>query len=346
MSRSHPKTQLLLARLREFYREPEVIFWVYGFPLILALTLGIAFTRKEPQPPPVDVEGTPGQSQVADLTSLLQSQGLPTEVHAPADCKERLTSGKTSLVVVPKAEGYRFIYDKARDDSTLALHWVDAVLCRRGCPQAPAVTPDPVDTPGERYIDFLLPGLVGMSLMGGGLWGVGFVIVDMRVRKLLKRFLATPMRRTDFLLSIMSARLVFTVPEIVLLLVFGWLVFGVPVRCPLPNLALAVVVGAAAFAGIGLLVACRAQRTETVSGLMNAVMLPQWLLSGTFFSSDRFPEALQPVIQALPLTQLNRALREVILQDKPLSDVAWRLALLAVWGGVSFALALRWFRWR
>jgi ABC-2 type transport system permease protein len=346
MTRRHPLGQLLLARLREFYREPETIFWVYGFPLLLACGLGIAFTGKEPQPPAVDVQGSPEQSQDAALAKLLHSKGLPTEIHPLAECKQRLSIGKTALFVELTPGGPRLNYDKTRPDSVLAYHWVDAVLTRAANPQAPAAIPENVETPGDRYIDFLLPGLIGMNLMGGGLWGVGFVIVDMRVRKLLKRFLATPMRRSDFLLSIMSARLVFMFPEMVLLLLFGWLAFGVPIRCPLPTLALVILIGAASFAGIGLLVACRPQKTETVSGLMNLVMLPMWLLSGTFFSSERFPEVMQPIVQALPLTQLNYALREVMLQDQPLTEIGWRLAILALWGGVSFALALRWFRWR
>jgi ABC transporter DrrB family efflux protein len=346
MNRNHPLYQLLLARLRSFYREPIAIFWVYGFPLILAVLLATAFTGKEPQPPAVDVQGTPEQTEAAALANVLRSNGLPVAVHPEAECRQRLSGGKTSLVIVPTGEGYRYVYDKTRDDCVLAYHWTDALLARHACPRPPTVTPVIIETPGERYIDFLLPGLLGMNLMGGGLWGVGFVIVDMRVRKLLKRLLATPMRRSDFLLSMLGARLVFMVPEMVILVSFGLLAFDVPVRCPLPTLALVVVVGAAAFAGIGLLVACRADRTETVSGLMNLVMLPQWLLSGVFFSSARFPEAVQPVVQALPLTQLNTALREVMLQGMPLTDVAWRLGVLALWGGVSFALALRWFRWR
>jgi ABC-type multidrug transport system permease subunit len=346
MNRNHPLAQLVLARIREFYREPEVVFWVYGFPLILAVGLGIAFTRKEPKPPEVDVQGTAGNSQVAALASLLQSKGLPTEIHTEAESMQRLTTGKTALIIVPAADGNRYIYDKTRDECVLAFYWVDAVLTHNACPQAPAATTVEVDTPGDRYIDFLLPGLLGMNLMGGGLWGVGFVIVDMRVRKLLKRFLATPMRRSDFMLSILGARLVFMFPEIVLLLLFGWLTFGVPVRCPIATLLVVIVIGAATFGGIGLLVACRAEKTEAVSGLMNLVMLPQWILSGTFFSSERFPEFMQPIVQALPLTQLNGALREVMLQDKSLTEVGWRLGILAVWGGVSFTLALRWFRWR
>ena len=257
-----------------------------------------------------------------------------------------MSTGKTALFLVPGSNPPLLRYDNTRDDSVLALHWVDEVLVRAANPSTPEPNTEIDNTPGDRYIDFLLPGLLGMNLMGGGLWGVGFVIVDMRVRKLLKRLLATPMHRGDFLMSIMSARLVFMFPEMALLLLFGWLAFGVPIRCSLVTLALVILIGAATFAGIGLLVACRPEKTETVSGLMNLVMLPMWLLSGIFFSSGRFPEAVQPLIQALPLTQLNNALREAMLQGRPLTDIAWRLGILALWGGISFTLALRWFKWR
>jgi ABC-2 type transport system permease protein len=346
MKRRHPLAQLILARLREFYREPEVIFWVYGFPLLLACGLGIAFSGKTPQPPAIDVQGSPGQTDAEELAKLLKDKGLKVEIHGQAECEQRMSTGKTSLFLVP-GNPRQLVYDNTREDCVLAFHWVDDVLVRAASPNLPAADAKTITTPGDRYIDFLLPGILGMNLMGGGLWGVGFVIVDMRVRKLLKRFLATPMRRGDFLLSIMSARLVFMFPEMALLLLFGcWLVFDVPIRCSLVTLAVVIVIGAATFAGIGLLVACRPEKTETVSGLMNLVMLPMWLLSGIFFSSERFPEAVQPLIQALPLTQLNNALREAMLQGKPLTDIAWRLGILALWGGVSFTLALRWFKWR
>jgi ABC-2 type transport system permease protein len=178
------------------------------------------------------------------------------------------------------------------------------------------------------------------------LWGVGFVIVDMRVRKLLKRLLATPMHHGDFLLAVLTGRLVFTIPEMALLVLVGHYCFGVPVRGNVLALTAVAFIGAAAFAGIGLLLACRTERTETVAGLMNLVQLPMWLLSGTFFSSRRFPEAMQPFVQALPLTQLNDALREVMLEGAGLSEVGWRLALLACWAAVTFLLAVRFFRWQ
>jgi ABC-type multidrug transport system permease subunit len=202
-----------------------------------------------------------------------------------------------------------------------------------------------VTEPGARYIDFLVPGLLGMNLMGSGLWGVGFVIVDMRVRKLLKRFVATPMKRSHFLWSMVGGRLVFMIPELFIILGAGALLFKVTVRGNWFAIFSLSLVGAISFSGLGLLVASRAQRIETVSGLMNLVMLPMWLFSGIFFSPDRFPALLQPFVQALPLTQLNYALRSVILEGAPLQSQALRLSVVVLWGGVSFLLALRWFRW-
>jgi ABC transporter DrrB family efflux protein len=346
MQRWNPLGQLIVARLREFYREPEVIFWVYGFPLILALGLGIAFKNREPEPPVVDVQEVPGSSASEALVQALKDAGLNVSLHDEEPCRQRLRTGKTALYVVPTDTGYDYVYDKTRGESVAALYQVDDAILRWKSAPSWQRQDRPVDEPGSRYIDFLLPGLMGLNLMGGGLWGVGFVIVDMRVRKLLKRLLATPMRRSDFLLSVLGARMVLMLPEMVLLLLFGWLVFGVPVRGNPLVLALTILLGASAFAGIGSLIACRTEKTETVSGLINLVMLPMWLLSGTFFKSQYFPDAAQPFIQALPLTQLNDALRAIMQEGASLSAVAWRLAILAGYAVVCFTLALRWFRWQ
>jgi ABC-type multidrug transport system permease subunit len=182
--------------------------------------------------------------------------------------------------------------------------------------------------------------------MGGGMWGVGFVVVDMRVRKLLKRFLATPMRRSDFLLALMGSRLMFTLADVVILLVFGYFAFGVQNQGNILELAGVVLLGGAAFAGIGLLVASRAQTLETVSGLMNLVILPMWVFSGVFFSSERFPESVQPLINLLPLTPLNQMLRGIMLEGKSIAAMWPQATILGVYAVSSFAIALRIFRWR
>jgi ABC-type multidrug transport system permease subunit len=335
---------LLLSRLREFYREPEAIFWVYGFPILLAIGLGIAFRERPPEIVRVDV----AESASARVLEALRADARFSAAPCSGDaCAQRLRLGRTDLVV--EADGddaleYRF--DPTRPESVLARARVDDALQRAAGRRDPVAARErPVTQPGSRYIDFLIPGLLGMNLMGGGLWGIGFVIVDMRVRKLLKRLVATPMRRSDFLLAMMASRIVFMLPEVALLLLAGRFLFQVQVHgSPVAVLALALL-GAVAFAGLGLLVACRAQKIETVSGLMNLVMLPMWLLSGIFFSSERFPAVFQPAIRLLPLTMLNDALRAVILEGASLPSQTLRIAGLALWGAVSFALALRWFRW-
>ncbi|HKD36718.1 MAG TPA: ABC transporter permease [Pirellulales bacterium] len=357
-----PLGQLIMARLREFYREPEAVFWVYGFPILMVVLLGIAFRNKPVEQIRVDIIEDPLAEQTKTaLEKGAASQKFIAQIHDEGAAQLRRRTGKTDLVVLAtpdaastsgssspgsKTPHYQFFFDPSRPESVLAKNAVDDALERAaGRKDIVTVTDRPVEEPGSRYIDFLVPGLLGMGLMGGGLWGVGFVTVDMRIRKLLKRFVATPMRRSDFLAGIMISRLVFMVPEVLVLLIFARVVFGVVIQGSLLAVVVLILLGAFTFAGIGLLVASRARTLETVSGLMNLVMLPMWVLSGIFFSSERFPEAAQPVIKALPLTPLIDALRAVMLEGASFAGIGQQLAELAAWGIVTFVLALRWFRW-
>ena len=341
----YPLIQLMLARVREFYREPEAVFWVYGFPILIVVALGIAFRNKPVENATVDVVAGPAADEVV---GQLQASGKFTARAFDAEtCHRQLRTGKTDLVIVPQTGGgYEFDYDPTRPESLLARNAAADVLQRAAGRKDPVPTRDEeMKEPGGRYIDFLVPGLVGMSLMGGGLWGVGYAVVDLRVRKLLKRLLATPLRPRDFLLALLTSRLVFLVPEMLVLVLAGRLLFGVPIRGAVGTLALVLVVGGAAFAGLGLLLASRTANTEVVSGLINLLMLPMWMLSGTFFASSRFPGWLQPFIAALPLTPLNHALRGVMLEGASLTAVLHEVATLAGWAVVSFLVALKWFRW-
>jgi ABC-type multidrug transport system permease subunit len=350
--RYHPLWELVLARLREFYREPEAIFWVYGFPVLIVVALGIAFRNKPVERITVDIQDGAGDTAAVDFVQKELAEDkryvYVVAVNDEAGCRLRLRTGKTELVVVPSSSGrgYEYVFDPTRPEGLLARSRVDDTLQRAAKREDPLPTRDvEVNEPGGRYIDFLIPGLLGMSVMGGGLWGVGFAIVDMRIRKVLKRLLATPMRKTDFLGAVLISRLLFLVPEVLVLLIFAWLAFGVVIRGSLLALAAIILLGSLAFCGIGLLVASRARTLEAVSGLMNLVMLPMWILSGIFFSSERFPEVAQPFIQALPLTPLINALRNVSLEGATLASQWPQLAILAAWGAGGFLLALRWFRW-
>lgn len=351
-----PVWQLTLSRLREFSRQPAAIFWVYGFPLLMITALGVAFRDDPVEHIAVDLvadhsAGTTIPTAVMTLRDKLatdsrfQLQTLPAE-----NWRKRLQAGKTDLVieVLPSggAAAFQLWDEPRRAESRLARYAVEAALLRSGKTGPPPPEVSHLQEPGSRYIDFLLPGMLGMSLMGGGLWGVGFVIVDMRVRKLLKRFLATPMRRSDFLLAIMFSRLAFTLADIVLLLLVGYFVFGVRCYGSYLDLTAAVLLGGIGFCGIGLLVASRAQTLETASGLMNLVMLPMWILSGVFFSSERFPADVQPLINLLPLTALNQVLRGIMLEGQSLAALWPQAAILAAYGVSTFGIALRVFRWR
>src|SRR6266404_4420766 len=366
----HPLAELTLTRIREFVREPEVIFWVFIFPVLLACALGLAFRNTAPEKIRIAVEGN-GKNQV--VAALERSGDVVPVVLSEEEAARALRTGNVALVVRvvgsqisdPRSQILNqgsqvsgqgsqtafpqliYRYDPTRPESRTAKLAVDNALWRaKGTDNDLNARDETVAEVGARYIDFLIPGLIGLNLMGSGMWGLGFAIVSARGKKLLKRFAATPMLRSHYLLSFMLSRLLFLALEVAALVVFARRVFGVVVRGSLIDVAVCAVVGALAFSGLGLLVAARPRTVEGVSGLMNFVMLPMWLLSGTFFSAARFPQWFQPVIKALPLTALNDVMRAVMNDGMPLMSHWTQLAIVLAWGLVSFVVALRIFRWQ
>ncbi len=359
-ARFRPLVELTLARVREFMREPEVVFWVFAFPILLVCALGLAFRNTGPEKIPVAVERSDARAAEADalLNALSSSGDLQATLLSPAEAAQALRSGKVALVVspsggsgasasnsLPTSPVYR--YDPSRPESRQARLTIDDALQRAaGRADVVRASNETFTEPGARYIDFLIPGLLGLNLMGSGLWGVGFAVVSARTKKLLKRFAATPMRRSHYLLSFVFSRLIFLVLEVAVVIAFAYLAFGFRVRGSWLEMAFLLLLGSMMFAGIGLLVAARPRTMEGVSGLMNLVAMPMWLLSGTFFSSERFPEVIQPFIKALPLTALNDSLRTV-MNDGASIGVAWLPVLvLLAWCVVGFAVALKVFRWQ
>jgi ABC-type multidrug transport system permease subunit len=343
--RRSPLIALTRTRVLEFVREPEAVFWVFAFPVIMAVILGLAFRDRPADRIPVGIAGEPRLRQLGGAP--LSSPALKTMVFPTVEQGlHALRTGKIALLVENHSPlVYRF--DPTRPDARVARLEVDEAVQRLAGRRDPvAIREERVREKGSRYIDFLLPGILGLNLMGTGVWGIGFSIVNARLKKTLKLMIATPMRKSEYLLAQILSRFVFLVVEVAVILLFGVLVFGVPVRGSVSLLLGVALVGALCFAGLGLLVVARAQTLEAASGLMNLVMVPMWLLSGVFFSSERFPNAVQPVIHALPLTGLNDALRAVMLEGQGLPAVAPELALLGVWGLASFALALKIFRWQ
>jgi ABC-type multidrug transport system permease subunit len=334
--------------MKEMGREPEVIFWVFAFPILLALGLGIAFRNRPAEVNRVAIVAGEGAGQALDLLQAsLRKGSVRAEVLPQAAAFNQFRLGKYDLVVIPRAGGsFEYRYDPARPESVLARATVnDAMQAAAGRKDALPASAKASSEPGSRYIDFLIPGLLGMNLMNSGMWGIGFALVEMRQRRLLKRFLATPMRRADFLLALASSRLVLMLVELAVLLGFGVLAFHLRVMGSWAAILSISAVGALSFGGLGLLTASRAQKIETVSGLINVVMMPMWIFSGVFFSYERFPPLIIPLLKILPLTALNDALRATILEGASLAAQGTRLLVLLLWGGLSYLLALRWFRW-
>jgi len=333
--------QLTMVRFRLFLREPEAIFWIFVFPILLAVGLGIAFRNR-----PADVFQV--GATTAQLTQALAAdKGLTAATMNQADGTRALATGSILLLVIETPDGVSYKYDDTNPDARTARMVADrAIQTAAGRREAVHVENQLVHETGSRYIDFVVPGLLGMNLMGSAIWGMGFSIVESRQKKLLKRLVASPMPRWQYLASYLLSRLSMLVIEVVGFLGFARLIFGVPFRGSMWQLGLLCVLTSLAFSALGLLVASRAKTMEAASGLMNLVMLPMWILSGVFFSATRFPAVIQPVVRALPLTAAIEALRGNMLQGTNLGQQTAQIGILLAWLVVAFAISLRIFRWR
>lgn len=338
----HPLAQLTLVRFREFLREPEALFWVFIFPIILAAGLGIAFRNRPPEVLQIGAV-TPSLSRSLRTEKLLSVREFNPETGLQA-----LRAGKVALLAVPGPNGaVVYEYDDTNPEGRTARMLADRAVQRAAGRVDPVGANDRIlREPGSRYIDFLIPGLLGMNLMSSGIWGLGFTIVDSRRKKLIKRLVATPMPRHYYLLSFALSRLLMLGVEVGVLIGFGAFVFQVPVRGSLFDMAVLCLVSSFAFGSLGLLIASRAQTIEAVSGIMNVVMMPMWIVSGVFFSAQRFPDFVQPLIRVLPLTAVIDALRANMLQGAGIVQLAPQLGILGCWTIVCFSVALKIFRWR
>jgi len=258
-----------------------------------------------------------------------------------------LATGTILLLAIPEPGGVAYRYDDTNPDARAARLLVDRALqAAAGQRDAMHAENQLIHETGSRYIDFVIPGLLGMNLMGSAIWGLGFSIVEARQKKLLKRLVASPMPRWQYLTSFLLSRLVMLIVEVAAFLGFARLAFGVPFRGSLWQLGILCVLTSLSFSALGLLISSRARTMEAASGLMNLVMLPMWIFSGVFFSASRFPAIIQPFVRALPLTAANDAFRANMLQGVGLDHLGMPVAILLAWLIVPFAVALKIFRWR
>jgi ABC-2 type transport system permease protein len=336
-----PLAQLTLVRFREFLREPEALFWVFLFPILLAAGLGLAFRNR-----PAEVLKI-GAVTPQVVSALRQEKLLDVQELDYRTAEASLRAGKIVLIAEPGNGGVVYQYDDTNPEGRTARMLADRAVQKAGGRVDPVKSGDLLlREPGSRYIDFLLPGLLGMNIMGSSIWSLAFGVVEARRKKLLKRLIATPMPRHEYLLSFLLSRLTMLVVEVSTLLGFGILVFGVPMRGSLVSFTALCVVGSLSFSSLGLLIASRVRTIEGVSGLTNSIMMPMWIVSGVFFSAQRFPDLIQPVIRALPLTAMIDALRGNMLQGAGLAQLWPQMAVLGAWLIVCFTLALKLFRWK
>ena len=339
--------QLTSVRFKEFVREPEALFWSFGFPILLAIGLGIAFRSKPAEVVHVAVvDNGPRARAITD--AVRADRRLAVERLSADSAAVALRTGRVALVVIPAGgDSVEFEFDDTRPDARIARLLVNDAVQRGGGRRDTVVVADrQIRERGSRYIDFVIPGLLGMNIMGGGIWGLGFSIVDQRRKHLLKRLVATPMSRAEYLFAYLASRIILLIVEVVVLLGSAILLFDVPMRGSWIAVSLIIAISALTFGGLGLLIASRPRTIEAVSGLTNLAMLPMWVLSGVFFSAENFPKSVQPIIQALPLTATNNALRANMLRGEGWSVLAPELRILALWMIAAFAIALRIFRWR
>jgi len=340
----HPLVELTLARLREFAREPEALFWAFLFPIVMSVAMAVAFPAGRGQTVRVGV--APGEQSEALRQTLAAAKDIVVRDVPPERQLQALRNGEVHVIVeAGSPPTYRF--DPVREESRLARLVLDNALKH----SAGRVEPwhaheDLIDIPGSRYVDWLIPGIISLGIMNSGLWSIGFMTVQARLRKLLKRLAASPMRRRHFLMAPVIARLALLGPEIAAPLLFGSMALGMPVRGGVASIALVAVAGALMFGSLGVLMGSRVRTFEAASGLMNLISIPMWVLSGVFFSASNYPDAVQPFIQALPLTALGDAMRGVILEGASLPSLANELAIIAVWTIVPFVIALKIFKWR
>jgi len=328
---------------REFWRSPEAVFWTYGFPLLMAVVLGFAFQPKPPEPVAVAIVAGPGADALAAVIA-----GNPRFLveRLDAEAADRaLARGRVALLLRGSLAEPILRADPTRPEAELARLLVERTLREARDGRGPPLASEVEDRPGSRYIDFLIPGLIGLNLLGAGMWGVGFNLVQLRIQNLLRRLFVTPMRPGEFLLGYMAGRFVLVLPESAAIVLFGAVLWGVPFRGSIAAFSLLVIVGGLVCSGLGCLLATRARTIEGIAGLMNAFQLPMWLLGGVFFSTDRMTGIVRWAADALPLTHLNRALRDVMLEAGGFYEVLWPLAGLTGFAVLCFVLALRLFRW-
>ena len=369
--------QLILANIRELIREPGVLFWGIIFPILMSLGLGIAFTKKKDVITEVAVIGrsdlfSPKINDTSKIAQFLrfnhavsmtdakgvqlmklkitdEKLGNTTFTFLPLDWPQamrELKRGRVNLILEQKNDSVRYNFDPMNPDAQLAYLKLTKML---GSSEQLAGSRDsdvkPLTISGTRYIDFLIPGLIAMGVMMSSLWGVSYAIIERRSKKLLRRMVATPMKRSNFLIALITVRLLMNFVEAGLLLLFSWLVFNITIQGSVAALLAIFIAGNIAFAGISILLSSHTAKTEIGNGLVNAVSMPMMVLSGIFFSYHNFPEWAVPSIRMFPLTMMTDGIRSIMIEGAGFAVIALPVSILSGMGILFFVAGMKIFKW-
>ena len=366
---NHQLYRLIAAHFMEIIREPSVIFWGVVFPILMAWGLGIAFTQKggvqaklaivkeiiekdqNHQTKLIAYLSTNAVMKDSSYSIVLKNEKLGdatlTFVETSwSNAFSLLKKGKVSVIIEDQPTVSKYHFDPANAEAK-AAYQLASNLAAGGQLSYAANQSDiePFTISGTRYVDFLIPGLLAMGIMMACSWGISYTIIERRSKKLLRRMVATPMKKSNLLFALITARFSMNLAEALLLFLFGWFYFGVKVQGSWPALIVLFIAGNIAFSGISILVSSRTSNTEVGNGLINAIVTPMMVVSGVFFSYHNFPDWTLPVIQYLPLTMIADSFRSIFNEGAGFLDV-WREALvLTVIGTVSFIIGLKVFKW-
>ncbi len=369
--------QLTSAHFKEIIRQPAVIFWGIIFPILMALGLGIAFTQQtdivrhvavvqDNQALTTDnsidspllaflekhaerMDGTPGIPLRYKITLADKKLGTTIFIFDKTAWRHAmvlLKRGNLSIIMNEKNGRIEYHFDPLNTDA----HFSYLKLSKIFNPGSAAIEEHaeniyPMTVRGTRYIDFLVPGLIAMGIMMSCMWGISYGMIDRRSKKLLRRMVATPMKKSYFLISLMTVRITMNLIESALLFIFAWLVFHISVQGSIAGLFAIFMAGNIAFGGIAIFISCRTANTEIGNGLVNAVVMPMMVLSGVFFSYHNFPDWSIPFIQKLPLTLLADGLRSIFIEGAGFSEAMIPTTILLSIGICFFSAGLRFFKW-
>ncbi len=356
--------QLISINYKEFLREPGILFWSLVFPVLMAWVLGIAFTKRAESVQTIAFVSSPALDTPLD-DFLDETEELKAANHTiyqktfdnklgkltfrlfPATTDSAilmLKRGQTSLILQEQGDSIVYMLDPQNAEARLNYLVLSA-----------AINHDPLvynteavkilSQSGTRYVDFLIPGLLALGIMNGFLWGIGYTLIEIRTKKLLRRMVAAPMKKSIFIFSHFFSRLTLSAFEAIVLLCFAWLYFRIQIQGSIPAFILIFLAGSFCFAGIAILMGSRTSSSRVGNSLINVITLPMMILSGIFFSYHNFPEVVIPVIQKLPLTLLADSLRGIMTEGTGIRENISAVVILSGIGTICFFLGLRIYKW-